>query len=185
MNLVIISISICLVLSQNSKNFKYHRNTLQQATRKRLIHRTKYLFDLIFMSQSMIFQLCQIGSSWVGPVLSKNLCLAQGHKAVTRAQWLSSRLLDSRPRGRGFEPHRCHCLVYLSKNINHSLVLVQPRKTCPFITERLLMGCNESNQTNKNKAVTPVRLESTTPQSQVKHFTTELPIPKNEHLPGN
>ena len=29
----------------------------------------------------------------------------------------------------------------------HSLVLVQPRKTRPFITERLLMG--ESNQPNK------------------------------------
>ena len=37
----------------------------------------------------------------------------------------------------------------LSKNINPSLVLVQPRKTCPFITERLLMGRKESNQTNK------------------------------------
>ena len=24
------------------------------------------------------------------------------------AQWLSGRVLDSRPRGRGFEPHRCH-----------------------------------------------------------------------------
>ena len=29
----------------------------------------------------------------------------------------------------------------LSKNINPSLVLVQPRKPRPFITERLLMGC--------------------------------------------
>ena len=28
-----------------------------------------------------------------------------------------------------------------------SLVLVQPRKTRPFITERLLMGRKESNQT--------------------------------------
>ena len=37
----------------------------------------------------------------------------------------------------------------LSKNINPSLVLVQPSKTCPFITERLLMGRKESNQTNK------------------------------------
>ena len=37
----------------------------------------------------------------------------------------------------------------LSKNINPSLVLVQPRKTGPFITERLLMGRKESNQTNK------------------------------------
>ena len=37
----------------------------------------------------------------------------------------------------------------LSKNIYPSLVLVQPRKTRPFITERLLMGRKESNQTNK------------------------------------
>ena len=37
----------------------------------------------------------------------------------------------------------------LSKNINPSLVLVQPRKTRPFITERLLVGRKESNQTNK------------------------------------
>ena len=65
------------------------------------------------------------------------------------AQWLSGRVLDSRPRGRGFEPHRRHCVVSLSKNINPSLVLVQPRKTRPCITERLLMGRKESNQTNK------------------------------------
>ena len=62
------------------------------------------------------------------------------------AQWLSGRVLDSRPKGRGFEPH---CGVSFSKNINPSLVLVQPRKTRPYITERLLMGCKESNQTNK------------------------------------
>ena len=65
------------------------------------------------------------------------------------AQWLSGRVLDSRPKGRGFEPHRRHCVVSLSKNINPSLVLVQPRKTRPFITERLLMGRKELNQTNK------------------------------------
>ena len=63
------------------------------------------------------------------------------------AQWLSGRVLDSRPKGRGFEPHRRHCVVSLGKNINPSLVLVQPRKTRPFITERLLMGRKESNQT--------------------------------------
>ena len=65
------------------------------------------------------------------------------------AQWLSGRVLDSRPKGRRFEPHRRRCVVSLSKNINPSLELVQPRKTCPFITERLLMGLKESNQTNK------------------------------------
>ena len=40
-------------------------------------------------------------------------------------------------------------LWYLSKTIYPSLVLVQPRKTRPFITERLLIGRKESNQTNK------------------------------------
>ena len=70
-------------------------------------------------------------------------------KRLRGAQWLSGRVLDSRPKGRGFEPHRRHCVVSLSKNINPSLVLVQPRKTRPFITERLLMGRKESNQTNK------------------------------------
>ena len=36
------------------------------------------------------------------------------------AQWFSGRVFDSRPRGRGFEPHRRHCVVSLSKNINPS-----------------------------------------------------------------
>ena len=40
-------------------------------------------------------------------------------------------------------------LCPLARHINPSLVLVQPRKTLPYITERLLMGCKESNQTNK------------------------------------
>ena len=29
------------------------------------------------------------------------------------AQWLSGRVLDSRPKGRGFEPHHRHCVVVL------------------------------------------------------------------------
>ena len=67
------------------------------------------------------------------------------------AQWLSGRVLDSRPRGHGFEPHPRHCVVSLNKSIHPSLVLVQPRKTQPFITERLLMGRKESNQTKKKQ----------------------------------
>ena len=66
------------------------------------------------------------------------------------AQWLSGKVLDSRQKDRGVEPHRPHCVVSLSKNINPSLVVVQPRKTSPFITERLLMGRKESNQTNNH-----------------------------------
>ena len=63
-------------------------------------------------------------------------------------QWLNGRVLDLRSRGRGFEPHPRDCDVSLSKNINPSVVLVQPRKTRPYITERLLMGRRESTQTN-------------------------------------
>ena len=36
-------------------------------------------------------------------------------KAIMGAQWLSGRVLDSRPRGSGFEPHWRHCLWSLSK----------------------------------------------------------------------
>ena len=39
--------------------------------------------------------------------------------------------------------------TFMCKSINPSLVLVQARKNRPYITERLLMGCKESNQTNK------------------------------------
>ena len=32
------------------------------------------------------------------------------------AQWLSGRVLDSRPKGSGFEPHRRHCIVVLEQD---------------------------------------------------------------------
>ena len=32
------------------------------------------------------------------------------------AQWPSGRVLDSRPKGRGFEPHRRHCVVVLEQD---------------------------------------------------------------------
>ena len=70
---------------------------------------------------------------------------------IVGAQFLSGRVLNSRPRGFRFKPHMHHCFVSLSKNIYPSLVLVQSRKTHPFITERLLMGCKESDKTNKNQ----------------------------------
>ena len=31
-------------------------------------------------------------------------------------QWLSGRVLDSRPKGSGFEPHRRHCVVVLEQD---------------------------------------------------------------------
>ena len=43
-------------------------------------------------------------------------------RAIKGAQWLSGRVLDSRLRGRGLDPHRRHCVVSLS--IYPCLVLV-------------------------------------------------------------
>ena len=36
--------------------------------------------------------------------------------AYEGAQWLSGRVLDSRPKGRGLEPHRRHCVVVLEQD---------------------------------------------------------------------
>ena len=60
---------------------------------------------------------------------------------------------------------RRHCVVSLGKNINPSLVLVQPRNTRPFITERLLMGRKESNQTKqKNNQISQLNKQSAVAQ---------------------
>ena len=66
------------------------------------------------------------------------------------AQWLSGWVLDLRRRGHGFEPH---CVYPWARHINPSLVLVQPRKTRPFITERLLMGRKDSDQTKQTQQI--------------------------------
>ena len=67
------------------------------------------------------------------------------------AQWLSGRVLDLILKGHRFVPHQRHCVVSLSKNINPSLVLVQLRKTRPYIAERFLMRGKESNQSKETK----------------------------------
>ena len=38
------------------------------------------------------------------------------HMAVMGAQWLSGRVLDSRSKGCGFEPHQRHCVVVLEQD---------------------------------------------------------------------
>ena len=38
------------------------------------------------------------------------------HNIDLVAQWLSGRVLDSRLRDRGFEPHRRHCVVVLEQD---------------------------------------------------------------------
>ena len=46
-----------------------------------------------------------------------NQCIVLNHRdGSTVAQWLSGRVFDSRPRGRGFEPHRRHFVVVLEQD---------------------------------------------------------------------
>ena len=50
-----------------------------------------------------------VGALWLsGRILDTRL--------TEGVQWLSGRVLDSRPRGRGFEPHRHHCVVVLEQD---------------------------------------------------------------------
>ena len=98
---------------------------------------------------------------------------------IKGAQWLSGRVLDSRLRGGGFEPHRRHCVVSLSKNINSSLVLVQPRKTRPCLTERLLMGRKESNQTDILISI----LKIAVPLSKIPKYVDQFREGEEENCP--
>ena len=70
------------------------------------------------------------------------------HTTITRHQEGGSvvECLTGDRRAVGSSLTRRDCFVSLSKNINPSLVLAEPRKTCPFITDILLMGRKESNQ---------------------------------------
>ena len=40
----------------------------------------------------------------------------QMHLLMIGAQWLSGRVLDSRPKGCGYEPHRRNCVVVLEQD---------------------------------------------------------------------
>ena len=66
------------------------------------------------------------------------LCRASTIRQIGESQFDIGYDMNVRERrGRVLEPH---CVVSLSKtHINPSLVLVQSRNTCPYITERLLM----------------------------------------------
>ena len=69
--------------------------------------------------------------------MDKTRCIVLVQGALVKgAQWLSGSALESKSRGCGFEPHRCHYVVSLSKHINPCMVLVQLRKTRPDITEK-------------------------------------------------
>ena len=95
-----------------------------------------------------------------------------GHTNIQHegAQWLSGRVLDSRPKGRGF------------RHIYPSLVLVQSRKTRPHLTERLLMGCKESNKKNKQtNKINIINYNALTHWEQENHVQTKQCKIRSEH----
>ena len=104
---------------------------------------------IVFYLEKIQTQSYKTFFSWSTQPSMKTICSFISMINTTVDGELSGRVLDSRSEGRGFEPHRRHCVVSFSKKIKLSLVLVQPRKTLPFITERLLMGRKESNQKKK------------------------------------
>ena len=65
---------------------------------------------------------------------------ASKEKVKRGVQCLSGRVFDSRWRGCGFKPHQQHSIVSLSKTLIPCFVLVQPRKTHPDMTEKMLTG---------------------------------------------
>ena len=70
--------------------------------------------------------ICQINNLVYSVFFSAvNLTLESLNFTDDLQQWLSGIALDSRPRGRGLEPHRRHCVVVLKQDtFNPSLVLV-------------------------------------------------------------
>ena len=72
------------------------------------------------------------------------------------AQWYSVWLKTIGPRVRA-SPASLRCGPW-ARHIYPSLVLVQPGKNRPFLTERLLIGCKESNQTNKQYMIKNVNV---------------------------
>ena len=69
-------------------------------------------------------------------------------RIIIKTRERSGIVLDSRPTTGLDSPASLRCGPY-ARHIYPSLVLVKPRKIRPYITERLLMGRKESNQTKK------------------------------------
>ena len=70
-----------------------------------------------------------------GPTAS---CLGLGPNCLQGAQWLSGRVLDSRPRAAGSSLTSDTVLCHWARHIYPCSLLVQPRKTRPDITAKIV-----------------------------------------------
>ena len=74
------------------------------------------------------------------------------------------------------------CCGPWASHIYPSLVLVKPRKTRPYITERLLMGRKESNQTNKQTKNLPLCYEICCPNNNNNNMSRDMWFPTMWHF---
>ena len=86
---------------------------LQTLLQKRALRKLRY--DRISADHTIlnfcIYEKCSVIAVVLAScILSTNVIINVG------AQWLSGRVLDSRQRDRGFEPHRRHCVVVLEQD---------------------------------------------------------------------
>ena len=96
---------------------------------------TSWLLLVMFIVFLFLSHVVSEGQVWFLIVSFSDLSLLS---LLPSAQWLSGRVLDLRRWCCGLKPHRHHCFVSLTSDINPFLVLVRPRKTRPYITEKLL-----------------------------------------------
>ena len=61
-------------------------------------------------------QTAPVGAIWSGSTMFASILMLNRLFVFSGAQWLSGRVLDSRPKGSGFEPHRRHCVVVLEQD---------------------------------------------------------------------
>ena len=108
--------------------------------------------DMIWFKDISIFS---SGSHVVQPSWTFWSILVQGNMRTISVKWeRSGSVVECLTRDRGervwASPASLRCGPW-TRHIYPSLVLIQPRKTRPCLTERLLMGLKESNQTKKRK----------------------------------
>ena len=72
--------------------------------------RTQSTAMIYFVKQIILRLLTDLEPILLDMSRGVGLMMAEG------AQWLSGRVLDSRPRGGGFEPHRRHCVVVIEQD---------------------------------------------------------------------
>ena len=91
--------------------FDLHKRSSVLKTNFGLFESGLFTQVLLYLSNRIFHSLCLIQNGLDSPFLH--------FKEPLVSKWLGGRVLDSRPRGRRFEPHRRHCVVVLEQDTRH------------------------------------------------------------------